>query len=34
MEERGFLDDLAHSDADEAEEQLMAYIDSKEATKH
>jgi hypothetical protein len=34
MEERGFLDELADSDADEAEEHLMAYIDSKEATKH
>ena len=34
MEERGVLDELAHSDADEAEEQLMAYIESKEATQH
>ena len=34
MIERGFLDDLSYSDADEAEEQLMAYIDSKDAVKH
>jgi len=34
MQERGFLDELAESDAEEAEDHLMAYIDSKEATKH
>ena len=34
MEERGFLDELADSDAEDAEEHLMAYIDSKDATKH
>jgi len=34
MEERGVLESLERSDADEAEEQLMAYIESKEATQH